>query len=152
MKKVQLYTDGGCRGNGVADHALGAYAGILIYPAKGVKKEYSQACPDTTNNRMEMMAVITGLSMLKEPCEVSVYSDSAYVVNAYHQHWVDSWKKKGWSRGKQGELKNRALWMELDALVQKHQVTFIKVKGHADDPLNNRADELVNQAMDAYEK
>lgn len=150
MKVVELYTDGGCRGNGVMDKALGAYAGILIYPAKNITREYSQACPDTTNNRMEMMAVITGLQMLKEPCQVTVYSDSAYVVNAYNQHWVDGWKKKGWSRGKQGELKNRELWITLDELVQKHQVTFQKVKGHANDKWNNRADALVNMAMDQY--
>lgn len=150
MKKIELYTDGGCRGNGQDGPCLGALGGILIYPELNAKKEYKQAFPDTTNNRMELMAVITGLKMLKEPCEVTVYSDSAYVVNAYNQNWVTGWKAKNWSRGKAGELKNKELWMELDALVNKHKVTFKKVKGHSTDPLNNRADALVNEAMDEY--
>ncbi len=148
MKHVELYTDGGCRGNGKKGSNVGAIGGILIY--KDVKKEYKQAFADTTNNQMELLAVITGLKMLKEPCEVVVHSDSAYVVNAYQQNWVAGWKAKNWSRGKTGALKNRELWMELDALVNYHTTTFVKVKGHADNPLNNRADALVNEAMDAF--
>lgn len=150
MKYVELYTDGGCRGNGKEGNNLGAIGGILLYPAKGLKKEYKQAYPSTTNNQMELQAIITGLKMLKEPCEVTVYSDSAYVINAYNQHWIDGWKAKNWSRGKAGELKNREIWIELDTLVHKHKVTFKKVKGHGDNPLNNRADALVNEAMDEY--
>ncbi|MDO4289246.1 MAG: ribonuclease HI [Eubacterium sp.] len=148
MKYVELYTDGGCRGNGQSAENIGAIGGVLIYPEKRVKKEYKQAFKNTTNNQMELLAVITGLEMLKEPCEVVIYSDSAYVVNAYNQNWVAGWKAKNWSRGKAGPLKNRELWMALDALVNTHQVRFAKVKGHADNPLNNRADALVNEAMD----
>lgn len=150
MKYVELYTDGGCRGNQFDEENLGAIGGILRYPEKNVEKEYKKAYEDTTNNRMELMAVIVGLEMLKEPCEVKVFSDSAYVVNAYKLNWIDGWKKKHWTRGKASALKNKELWMRLDAEVAKHRVTFVKVKGHADNIYNNRADQLVNEAMDAY--
>lgn len=150
MKKINLYTDGGCRGNGQESENLGAIGGVLIYPEKNIEKEYKQAYENTTNNRMELTAVIEGLKMLKESCEVHVYSDSAYVVNAYLQNWIGSWKAKNWTRGKAGALKNKELWMELDDLVNKHTVTFHKVKGHGENPYNNLADLLVNQAMDAY--
>ena len=152
MKKVILYTDGGCRGNGQTETALGAIGGILLYPEKNASKEFKKAFPDTTNNRMELTAVITGLKMLKEPCQVTVFSDSAYVVNAYKQNWVINWKKHNWTRGKAGELKNKELWMELDQLVHYHDVTFEKVKGHDNDFYNNRADALVNAAMDEFLK
>ena len=148
MKKVIIYTDGGCRGNGQDAPSLGAIGGVLLYPAADYRKEFKRAYPDTTNNRMELMAVIEALSMLKEPCDVTVHSDSAYVVNAFNQGWVDGWRAKGYHRGKAGELKNRELWMRLDELARRHQVTFVKVKGHSNDALNNRADELVNEAMD----
>lgn len=152
MKFVEIYTDGGCRGNGKSESNLGAIGGILYYPAGNSKKEFKKAFPDTTNNQMELTAVIEALRMLKEPCEVLIHSDSAYVVNAYRQHWVDNWKKNGWTRGKAGKLKNRDLWITLDKLVNKHKVTFDKVKGHADNEMNNRADALVNEAMDEYLK
>lgn len=148
MKKVILYTDGGCRGNDSTQDNIGAIGGVLIYPARDVKKEYKKAYQNTTNNKMELLAIIEGLNLLKEPCDVDIYSDSAYVVNAYLQNWVDNWKLKNWSRGKAGELKNRELWMRLDELVHKHRVTFHKVAGHTDNPWNNRADQLVNEAMD----
>lgn len=150
MKVIYLYTDGGCRGNGREGENLGAIGGVLIYPEKNVTKEYNRAYENTTNNQMELLAVIEGLKMLKEPCEVHIYSDSAYVVNAYLQNWIGGWKAKNWTRGKAGVLKNREIWMELDQLVNNHQVTFHKVKGHADNPYNNQADLLVNQAMDEY--
>lgn len=149
MKEVLLYTDGGCRGNDSSKANIGAIGVVLLYPEKGYMKEIKKAYENTTNNQMELLAIITGLSKLKEPCKVTVFSDSAYVVNAYNQNWVDNWKKKGWSRGKEA-LKNRELWMELDTLVNKHKVTFVKVKGHADNEYNNRADQLVNEAMDAW--
>ena len=152
MKYVELYTDGGCRGNGQAGDNIGAIGGILIYPEKNIRKEYKKAYPNTTNNQMELLAVITGLKMLKEPCEVVIHSDSAYVVNAYNQNWVTGWKAKNWSRGKAGPLKNKELWMELDELVNYHDARFAKVKGHANNALNNRADAVVNEAMDAYGK
>ncbi|MGL4607969.1 MAG: ribonuclease H family protein [Eubacteriaceae bacterium] len=148
MKLVNLYTDGGCRGNDSQKENIGAIGGILIFPAKNIEKQYKRAFKNTTNNKMELLAVIEGLKFLKESCEVHIYSDSAYVVNAYLQHWVDGWKAKNWSRGKAGELKNRELWIELDELVNTHKVTFHKVKGHGNNPYNNQADLLVNQAMD----
>lgn len=150
MKVIHLYTDGGCRGNGREGENLGAIGGVLIYPEKNVTKEYKRAYENTTNNQMELLAVIEGLKLLKEPCEVHIYSDSAYVVNAYLQNWIGGWKAKNWTRGKAGVLKNREIWMELDQLVNSHKVTFHKVKGHAENPYNNRADALVNQAMDEY--
>lgn len=150
MKVIHLYTDGGCRGNGKEGENLGAIGGVLIYPEKNVTKEYRRAYENTTNNQMELLAVIEGLKLLKEPCEVHIYSDSAYVVNAYLQNWIGSWKAKNWTRGKAGALKNREIWIELDHLVNRHKVIFHKVKGHADNPYNNRADLLVNQAMDEY--
>lgn len=150
MKVIHLYTDGGCRGNGREGENLGAIGGVLIYPEKNITKEYKRAYENTTNNQMELLAVIEGLKLLKESCEVHIYSDSAYVVNAYLQNWIGSWKAKNWTRGKAGVLKNREIWMELDQLVNDHQVTFHKVKGHAENPYNNQADLLVNQAMDEY--
>ncbi len=150
MKVIHLYTDGGCRGNGKEGENLGAIGGVLIYPEKNVTKEYKRAYENTTNNQMELLAVIEGLKMLKESCEVHIYSDSAYVVNAYLQNWIGSWKAKNWTRGKAGALKNREIWIELDQLVNRHKVTFHKVKGHAENPYNNQADLLVNQAMDEY--
>lgn len=148
MKEVILYTDGGCRGN-QNEHNVGGIGGILIHPASGSRREYKEGFKDTTNNRMEILAVLTGLKLLKEPCKVAVHSDSAYVVNAVTKNWIGGWKAKGWTRGKAGELKNPDLWKELDAQLAKHDITFVKVKGHADDELNNRADTLVNEAMDA---
>lgn len=152
MKEVIIYTDGGCRGNGQEGPSLGAIGGVLLYPAANYRKEFKRAYWDTTNNQMELTAVIEALSMLKEPCDVTVHSDSAYVVNAFNQGWVDGWRAKGYHRGKAGELKNRELWMRLDELTQRHRVRFVKVKGHSDDALNARADALVNEAMDEAEQ
>lgn len=147
MKEIIMYTDGGCRDNGSKIN-IGGIGIMLMYPQKDYKKEYKEGFVNTTNNKMELLAVIKGLKMLKEPCKVTVYSDSAYVVNAFQQRWIDSWRKKGWTRGKSGELKNKELWMELHQLTEIHTVEFKKVKGHADNEYNNRCDELVNIAMD----
>ena len=136
MKKVILYTDGACSGN----PGPGGYAAILIY--NGVEKEISGGEKNTTNNKMEMMAVIKGLEMLKEACEVSVYSDSAYVVNSIEKGWVYSWKKNNWKKADKKEVKNIELWEKLLSLMNIHKVTFLKVKGHSDDELNNRCDRL----------
>ena len=136
MKKVTLYTDGACSGN----PGPGGYGAILIY--NGVEKEISGGEKNTTNNKMEMMAVIKGLEMLKEPCEVFVYSDSAYVVNSIEKGWIYSWKKNGWKKSDKKEVKNIELWERLLKLMEIHKVTFLKVKGHADDELNNRCDRL----------
>lgn len=145
MKKVLLYTDGACRGNG-KESTIGGYGIVLIY--KDVRKEIKKAFKNTTNNIMELSAVVEGLSLLKEPCDVEVYSDSAYVVNAINNKWIDSWLKNGWKTANKTPVKNKELWQQLIELLKKHKVKFIKVKGHSDNELNNRCDELANEAMD----
>lgn len=141
MKQVTLYTDGACSGN----PGPGGWGAILMYGAK--KKEISGGEVSTTNNRMELTAVIAGLKQLKYPCAVEVYSDSAYTVNAFQEGWVSGWEKGGWRKADKKPVLNADLWQELLALVRTHQVTFHKVKGHADNPLNNRCDELARAAI-----
>ena len=121
----------------------GGWGAILIY--KDVKKEISGGMKETTNNIMEITAVIEGLKMLKRPCEVDVYSDSAYVVNAFLEGWIDSWQKNNWRTSNKQPVKNRELWEELYKLTTEHKVQFIKVKGHSDNELNNRCDELARK-------
>jgi len=135
MKKVQIYTDGACSGN----PGPGGWGAILMYGNR--KKELSGGESATTNNRMELISVITALEALREPCEVELYTDSQYVANAINLGWLSSWQKRGWTR-KSGEVKNINLWMALVPLLEKHQVTFIWVKGHAENEHNNRCDEL----------
>lgn len=143
MKKtVTLYTDGACSGN----PGLGGYAGILIYG--DIKREYSGSEAQTTNNRMEVMAVIDGLKRLKYPCKVDVYSDSAYTVNAFANGWIYGWRKNGWKKSDNKPVQNVDLWEELYALTKIHEVTFHKVAGHADNELNNRCDELARGAIE----
>ena len=141
MKKVIIYTDGACSGN----PGPGGFGTILM--CDDVKKEFSGGKKDTTNNVMEITAVIEGLKLLKYPCEVEVYSDSAYVINAFNQKWIEGWKKNGWKNSKNEDVKNRELWEELDSLTNIHKVTFIKVKGHSDNEFNNRCDELAREAI-----
>ena len=112
-----------------------------------VKKEYSAAEKQTTNNRMEVMAVIEGLKRLKYPCNVDVYSDSAYTVNAFLNGWIYAWRKNGWKKADGKAVLNTDLWEELYTLTQTHSVTFHKVAGHADNELNNRCDELARAAI-----
>ena len=114
-------------------------------------KEISQGYVRTTNNRMELMAVIAGLEALNRPCTVEVYSDSQYVVNAFNQHWVDGWLKKGWKRGKNEPVKNVDLWKRLLSAKGTHNVTFHWVKGHDGHPQNERCDELATTAADGDE-
>lgn len=145
---VKIYTDGAARGN---PDGPGGYGTVLEYvDTKGQlhKKELSQGYVKTTNNRMELMAVIVGLEALNRSCEVEVYSDSQYVVNAFNQHWVDGWIKKGWKRGKNEPVKNVDLWKRLLEAKQKHSVTFHWVKGHDGHPQNERCDELATTAAD----
>lgn len=111
------------------------------------KKEISGGNKETTNNIMEVTAVIEGLKFLKYPCEVEVYSDSAYIVNAFNQHWIANWKKNGWKNSKKEDVKNRELWEKLEELTKMHKVKFIKVKGHSDNVYNNRCDELARGAI-----
>ena len=142
MKQVELYTDGACSGN----PGVGGYGGILLY--KGVEKEYSGAEEETTNNRMEVRAVIEGLKLLKYPCEVEVYSDSAYTVNAFLNGWIYGWIKNGWKKADNKPVQNVDLWQELYSLTKLHEVRFHKVAGHADNPFNNRCDELARGAIE----
>ena len=142
MKKtVLLYTDGACSGN----PGRGGYGGILIYG--DVKREYSGGEQQTTNNRMEVMAVIVGLKRLKYPCKVEIYSDSAYTVNAFTNGWIYNWRKNGWKKADNKPVLNIDLWEELYKLTQEHEVIFHKVAGHADNELNNRCDELARAAI-----
>ena len=126
MDKVIIYTDGACSGN----PGPGGWGAILMY--KDNKKEISGGKKNTTNNEMELTAVIEGLKMLKYPCEVELYSDSAYVVNAFLQKWIDNWVKNNWKTSNKEPVKNQELWKELYDLTKKHKVKFIKVKGHSD--------------------
>lgn len=143
MKKILIYTDGACSGN----PGPGGWGSILMF--NDYKKEISGGNKNTTNNIMEITAVIEALKMLKYPCEqeVEVYSDSAYVVNAYNNGWIYNWKKKGWQTASKEPVKNKELWLELDELVNKFNVKFIKVKGHSDNEYNNRCDELARMAI-----
>ena len=136
MKKVTIYTDGACSGN----PGPGGWGAVLI--CDGVQKEISGAQKDTTNNIMEITAVLEALKLLKFECEVEVYSDSAYVVNAFKQKWLENWQKNHWKTSSKEPVKNRELWEELYDLTQKHNTTFIKVKGHSDNLYNNRCDEM----------
>ena len=141
MKKVTIYTDGACSGN----PGPGGWGSILMFG--DIKKEISGAAKDTTNNIMEITAVIEALKCLKEECEVEVYSDSAYVVNAFNQGWIENWVKNNWRTASKDPVKNKELWQELIELTQKHKVTFIKVKGHSDNEFNNRCDTLATGAI-----
>ena len=141
MKRVTLYTDGACSGN----PGIGGYGCLLMY--NGHEKRLSGAFADTTNNRMEIYAVICGLKCLKEPCEVDVYSDSAYTVNAFNNGWIYSWEKSRWKKADNKPVLNDDLWKELLALTRIHKINFIKVKGHADNEYNNLCDKLATDAV-----
>ena len=136
MKKVVLYTDGACSYN----PGPGGWGCVLEY--KGKTKELSGFNPNTTNNQMELTAIIEGLKAIKESCVVEIYSDSAYVVNAFLNDWITDWQLRGWKNAQKKPVKNPELWQELISLVQKHQVVWNKVKGHAGVELNERCDEL----------
>ena len=140
-KCVTLYTDGACSGNPGA----GGWGAILIF--NGHERELSGGEAQTTNNRMEFMAVIKGLEALKYPCEVEIYSDSAYTVNAFVNGWISSWEKNGWKKADRKAVLNTDLWERLLALTKVHDVTFKKVKGHADNEYNNRCDALARAAI-----
>ncbi|MEM1184339.1 MAG: ribonuclease HI [Planctomycetota bacterium] len=141
---VELYTDGACSGN----PGPGGWAFILRHRASGSEREENGGERQTTNNRMELQAVIEGLSMLTRPSVVDLYSDSQYVLNGL-KSWMAGWKKKGWKTASKQPVKNRELWEKLDELIQIHQVSFHWVKGHNEHPENERADELAVEARDA---
>lgn len=146
--EVSIYTDGAARGN---PDGPGGYGTILVYvDSQGIehKKELSAGYKKTTNNRMELLAAIVGLEALNRPCKVKLYSDSQYLVKAFNDHWIDSWIKKGWKRGKNEPVKNVDLWKRLMKAKEQHEVEFIWVKGHAGHEQNERCDELATTAAD----
>lgn len=136
LTQVVIYTDGACSGN----PGPGGWGAVLI--AMGKEKQMSGGEALTTNNRMELMAVIKSLEALNRPCDVKLYSDSAYVVNAFQQNWIKGWVKNGWRNSAKAEVANKDLWQRLLELTNKHTVEFIKVKGHADNQYNNLCDRL----------
>ncbi len=143
MKTVDIYTDGACSGN----PGIGGYCAILIY--NGVEKTVSGSEEQTTNNRMELLAVIKGLTALKEACEVNLYSDSQYVVDAFNKGWISNWENNGWRTSDKKEVKNIDLWKDLLKLHAIHKINFIKVKGHSDNKYNNLCDKI---AVEEYTK
>ncbi|GAB5082472.1 ribonuclease HI [Hominimerdicola sp. 21CYCFAH17_S] len=146
MKRVEIFTDGACSGN----PGPGGYGVILRY--NGTVKELSGGERETTNNRMELTAVITGLSALKEPCEVELYSDSKYIIDAVTKGWAKKWQSNGWIKGDKKKALNSDLWERLLALLDKHRVTFIWVKGHAGHSENERCDRLAVEAAQSMKK
>lgn len=142
-KTVYIYTDGACSGN----PGPGGWAAVLLY--SDIKKEISGAEKDTTNNRMELMAAIQGLNALKQPCIVELYTDSAYLFNSFDKGWIWGWMKKNWIKSDKKPVQNIDLWKQLIDLNKTHSINWHKVKGHADNELNNRCDELARAAINA---
>lgn len=136
MDEVIIYTDGACSGN----PGKGGWGAILMYG--DVKKEISGFAKETTNNQMELTAPIEALKLLKRPCKVKLYSDSAYLINTFTKGWLKNWKKNGWKTADHKDVKNKDLWIQIDEFNQMHDIEWIKVKGHADNEFNNRCDEL----------
>lgn len=143
MKHVDIYTDGACRGN----PGVGGWGAILVY--NGIEKELSGGERETTNNRMELTAVIEALANLKEPCEVTLCSDSKYVIDALQLGWAEGWKKRGWMKADKKPALNPDLWEKLLALVSKHKLSYVWVKGHEGHPYNERCDALATAFADS---
>ena len=141
LKKITIYTDGACSYN----PGPGGWGAVLIYG--GHRKEISGFMPNTTNNKMELLAAVEALKALKTPCAVDLYSDSAYLINAWKQGWLNNWQKNGWKTSKKQPVENQDLWQELLRLAKIHKVNWIKVKGHSDNVENNRCDEMARQAI-----
>ena len=144
MKKVDIYTDGACRGN----PGRGGWGAVLVY--NGREKELSGGERETTNNRMELTAAIRALSMLKEPCEVTLYSDSKYLIDAITKGWVESWRAKGWREADKSPALNVDLWEKLLVLLNTHKVSFVWVKGHDGHAYNERCDKLATDYADSF--
>lgn len=136
MKSVTIYTDGACSKN----PGPGGWGVVLMYGAH--RKELSGSEPDTTNNRMELLAAIMGLSALNQPCKVDIFTDSAYLYNGFNSGWLYNWKRNGWRTANKRPVENKDLWEELDRLNGLHSISWHKVKGHADNEFNNRCDSL----------
>jgi ribonuclease HI len=139
-KTVVIFTDGACRGN----PGPGGYGAILIY--QNHRKEFSGGFRWTTNNRMELMSLIVALQALKQPCALTIHTDSKYLMNAFAKNWISKWKQNGWKTTTKEPVQNQDLWQTLHNLLQPHHFTFQWVKGHADNPENNRCDELAVEA------
>ena len=149
MKKVMIYTDGACSGN----PGPGGWGAILLYQdanGKEYKKEISGGEPETTNNRMELTGVIEALKILNQPCEIDLYSDSKYIIDAMEKGWALRWRENNWMRNRKEPALNPDLWEELLNLNQKHDIKYHWVKGHASNEYNNRCDELAVQAREKY--
>ena len=144
MKKVELYTDGACRGN----PGPGGWGAILVYHGK--EKELSGGEASTTNNRMELMAAIAGMSALREPCEIVLTSDSKYLVDAINKGWLASWKRNGWRKADKSAVLNVELWQKIDSLLEIHEVSFVWVHGHTGHPYNERCDALATAYADKF--
>jgi len=140
MTEILIYTDGACSGN----PGPGGWGALLIYGEQ--QKAMRGGEPATTNNRMEMMAAIKGLEALTRPCEIKLFSDSAYLVNAFNQGWLKNWQRNGWKTAKKEPVINQDLWQRLSELSEIHQITWIKVKGHSDNEFNNRCDQMAVEA------
>ncbi|MCL4439667.1 MAG: ribonuclease HI [Firmicutes bacterium] len=141
MKEVIIYTDGACSGN----PGPGGWGAVLLFGPH--IKEISGYEPDTTNNRMELMAAIRALNTLKEPCSATLHSDSAYLINTFQQGWLTKWQLNGWKTSNKGPVENQDLWRELLELTAKHSVKWVKVKGHSDNEYNNRCDKLAREEI-----
>lgn len=144
MKEVILYTDGACSGN----PGPGGWGALLIW--NGNEKELSGGEPNTTNNRMEMKAIIEGLRALKENCHVKVHSDSALIINAFNQNWIKNWQNRGWRKSNKKPVENQDLWKEMLNVMEAHKVEWIKVKGHSTNELNNRVDRIAVAASKKF--
>ena len=141
MKEIVVYTDGACSGN----PGPGGWGAVLIYGTH--QKELSGFAEQTTNNRMELTAAIEALRVIKESCKIQLHSDSAYLCRAFNENWLNSWQKNGWKTSGKKAVENQDLWQELLKLSNLHQISWIKVKGHANDTFNNRCDELARSAI-----
>jgi len=141
LKEIEIYTDGACSGN----PGPGGWGAILIY--NGIIKEISGYEAHTTNNRMELLGPIKALEKLKEPCSVKIYTDSSYLCDAFNKGWIEKWQKNGWKTSNKQPVENQDLWLQLIDLVGKHKVQWVKVKGHSDNEMNNRCDQLARQAI-----
>ena len=149
MTEVTIYTDGAARGS---PDGPGGYGAVLLYTdpsGKQYRKELSEGFAKTTNNRMELMAVIAALETLKRPCDVTLYSDSKYVTDAFNQHWIDGWRKRGWTKADRKPVLNRDLWERLLAAAAPHRIRWIWVRGHNGNRENERCDALATAAADA---
>jgi len=146
LPKVTIYTDGACSGN----PGPGGWGALLQY--NGNEKELSGGEPHTTNNRMEMRAIIEALKALKRPCHARIHSDSALIINAFNKGWIQNWDKRNWRKSNKKPVENKDLWLEMLQAAKDHKVEWIKVKGHADDKRNNRVDRIAVKASKKYQK